>query len=254
MRRASSLCYAGATALVAGGFGLAPAAADIRVSASGDTIVVQAENASVLEILTALEPALHIKIELIGSTTRRITGSYSGPTRRVLSRLLDGTNYIVSFTPQGLHIAVLDPNARRATTPIGATAPADEDGSTAQGWNSTPPGLSSPGSAPVAAVATAPSADDADVSPAQGWNSTPSEQSSSASALRVAAAAAPAADDDGGSMAQGWNSIVPPSLASSQRVASDQANAPAEATDQDASAPQAQGWSGSPSPLTMERR
>lgn len=191
------LRYSTALALTSLCVGLGPAAADIRVDVSGDTIVVQAKNATVPEILSALESALHVKIKLTGSATQLITGSYSGPPRRVLSRLLDGVNYIINSGPDGISIAIVDANAPRPALRIAAatttTVAADAEGSTAQGWN---PAVVAPLLATTPKIATAqgrPASAPATPGPAVQDTSAPP------------AAASPAADGDSEPQAQGWN-------------------------------------------------
>jgi hypothetical protein len=68
------------------------------------------------EVLDGLGSALHIKITLTGSTPRQITGDYSGPLRRVLSRLLYGDNYIVSSQADGLVVTIVGSSSERAIT------------------------------------------------------------------------------------------------------------------------------------------
>ncbi len=140
-----------AAALLMASIGIATARGEVRVSGSEDNIVLHAKNATLSEILLGVQSALHINITLMGSTTRQYTGLYEGPPRRVLSRLLDGVNYIVSSRPDGMIVSIIGPSTPRsgpivaaAPTAIDAAAPAaikiaadDSDGSAnpgGQGW------------------------------------------------------------------------------------------------------------------------
>jgi hypothetical protein len=90
------------------------ASAAVRASGTADNIVLQASNATMSEVLDGLGSALHIKITLSGSTPRQITGDYSGPLRRVLSRLLYGDNYIVSSQAEGLVVTIVGSRSERS--------------------------------------------------------------------------------------------------------------------------------------------
>ena len=92
------------------------ASAEVRASGNANNIVLQARSATMPEILDGLGSALHIKITLTGSTPRQITGDYSGPLRRVLSRLLYGDNYIVSSQADGLVITIVGSSSERSIT------------------------------------------------------------------------------------------------------------------------------------------
>jgi len=73
------------------------------VSVDGDSAFVhlEASNASISEILSALETAFHIRHRTSVPLDRAISGTYRGPLRRVLSRVLDGFNYYVASTAEG---------------------------------------------------------------------------------------------------------------------------------------------------------
>jgi hypothetical protein len=129
--------------------------AEVRVSGNENDIALHANNATVAEILSGVQSALHIKILLKGSIPRQITGDYSGSLRRVLSRLMDGTSYIVSSNLDGLVITVL---AQTSSRPAAAGVQAPLAGRAAQ------PGVATE---PVPAVVAA--ADDTSVSGPQGW-------------------------------------------------------------------------------------
>ena len=101
-----------------------PVHAEVRVSGSEDNVVLRANNATMPEILSGVESALHLKVTITGPMTRQFTGVYSGPLRRVLSRLLDGVNYIVSSAPDGMVVTIVSPAAPRSAVAGIAQAPA----------------------------------------------------------------------------------------------------------------------------------
>ena len=101
-----------------------PVHAEVRVSGSEDNVVLRVDNATMPEILSGVESALHLKLTVTGPMTRQFTGIYSGPLRRVLSRLLDGVNYIVSSAPDGMVVTIVSPAAPRSAVAGVAQAPA----------------------------------------------------------------------------------------------------------------------------------
>jgi hypothetical protein len=187
------------------------------LSGSLDSVALEATNATMPEIVAALQSTFGVKISIAGSTSRRFTGAYSGPLRRVLARLLDGGNYVISPVSGGMSIAILVPNAARPGMQrvAGANVAFDAAGGNAgvQGWS---PGPSSP--AVVAPASPRPPAQLAAAAPAsalaagmdeggtaQGWVPAPSSLS-----LPLPAAAQNGsfgvviADADEGSNVQGW--------------------------------------------------
>ena len=81
--------------------------AEVRLSGTPDRIVLQASDATMAEILTALRVSFDVEVKLSGATVRRFTGVYSGSVRRVLSRLLAGEDYVVRSTADGISIRLL---------------------------------------------------------------------------------------------------------------------------------------------------
>ena len=70
------------------------------------------------EVLSGIRSAFNLRVGLTGSTERQFTGAYMGTLRRVLSRLLDGEDYVISSAPDGMNIVLLGPKgAGRNTAP-----------------------------------------------------------------------------------------------------------------------------------------
>jgi hypothetical protein len=83
--------------------GASAACARTQVSIHGDRAVVQLEasNAPLAEVLSALERAFSIGYRTSVPLDQSISGTYRGPLRQVLSRLLDGFSYYVAETADG---------------------------------------------------------------------------------------------------------------------------------------------------------
>jgi hypothetical protein len=83
--------------------GASAACAGTQVSVGGDRAVVQLEasNAPLAEVLSALQQAFPIEYRTSVPLDQSISGTYRGPLRQVLSRLLDGFSYYVADTADG---------------------------------------------------------------------------------------------------------------------------------------------------------
>jgi hypothetical protein len=88
---------------VAVALGANAACARPLVSIDGDRAVVrlEASNAPLSEVLSALERAFPIRYRTAVPLDQPIIGTYRGPLRDVLSRLLDGFSYYVADTAAG---------------------------------------------------------------------------------------------------------------------------------------------------------
>jgi hypothetical protein len=74
-----------------------------KVNIDGDRagVHLEASNAPLSEVLSALESAFSIRHRTSVPLDQSISGTYRGPLRRVLSRLLDGFNYYIADTAVG---------------------------------------------------------------------------------------------------------------------------------------------------------
>jgi len=82
---------------------LAATAARAQVSIHGGTAAVhiEARNAPLSEVLSGLGRAFSIGYRTSVPLDQPISGTYQGPLRHVLSRLLDGFSYYVAATAEG---------------------------------------------------------------------------------------------------------------------------------------------------------
>jgi hypothetical protein len=107
------------------------AAAEVRLSGTLDRMTLQANDATVGEILDEMRAAFHVDIDLRGDSARRMTGRYSGSARQVLSRVLKGEDYVVRFGPDRISIRLLGASAadRRAAVATATGLPQTWEGS-----------------------------------------------------------------------------------------------------------------------------
>ena len=129
MRRKRALLSQIATAvLLAWCLGCGRSEAEVRLSGTPDRIVLQTDDATIVEILAALRASLDVELKFSGATARRFTGVYSGSVRRVLSRLLAGEDYVVYSTADGISIRLLG-KGEADTAAVPSSLPAAEPGS-----------------------------------------------------------------------------------------------------------------------------
>jgi hypothetical protein len=78
-----------------------PAGADVSIHRDGAFVHLEASNAPISEVLSALESAFSIRHRTTGPLDQVISGTYRGPMRQVLARVLNGFNYYVANTAEG---------------------------------------------------------------------------------------------------------------------------------------------------------
>jgi hypothetical protein len=120
----------------------------VRVTGTPEKLRLEASNATVDNALAALRSAVDFKCLCAPPLDRRVTGVYQGNIRRVLSRLLEGYDYVIKTSPSGnVEVIVLRANAFPQLNPGYASSPATIVGDEARGRPS--PGLARPDLAPA---------------------------------------------------------------------------------------------------------
>ena len=100
--------------------GASVAWARTQVSIEGDSahVRLEARNAPLSEVLSTLEQTFPVRHRTAVALDQSIVGTYRGPLRQVLSRLLDGFSYYVVDTAEGrMDVTVL---SRRGVAEIAA--------------------------------------------------------------------------------------------------------------------------------------
>ena len=80
--------------------------AEARITGDPDAVRVEARNAPVEEVMAALGTSFGLRYRSTVSTSRRITGTYEGSLQRVVTRLLDGYNFVMKTGPGGVEVMV----------------------------------------------------------------------------------------------------------------------------------------------------
>jgi hypothetical protein len=118
-----SLIVASAFLLDAGG----PLSAEVQVDGRREAVHLEARDASLQEVLAALHDRFNLRYCSIDVLQAQTTGVFDGPLLRVAARVLDGYDYAMRVTPEGIDLLVLRPRQAGATavavTPANAVRP-----------------------------------------------------------------------------------------------------------------------------------
>jgi hypothetical protein len=101
------------------------ASAATEIQGTPDDLQLKLENATIIEILNALSARFNVTFKARSHNPRLLTGVYSGTLRETLTRVLNGNDYILEVSDEGLEILIL--GASEQQTPPQrqvATAPA----------------------------------------------------------------------------------------------------------------------------------
>jgi len=86
---------------------LGPASASTEVEGQRENVKLRTENASIREVLDALSATFKLTYKLAPNVLRNLTGLYSGTLNQVLARVLDGNDFVVEISGDGVNIVVI---------------------------------------------------------------------------------------------------------------------------------------------------
>jgi hypothetical protein len=87
-----------------------PAFALTDIQGAADDLRLNAQNATIIEILDALSDRFKFTYTVRSPSGRSLNGIYSGTLHETLTRVLDGNDYIVKLSDSGFDIVVLGPS------------------------------------------------------------------------------------------------------------------------------------------------
>jgi len=93
-------------AILAGSFAR-PVLGATQVEGGIDSIKLEARDASLAEVFAALSARAGVTIRLSNAPHQRVDGSFQGPLRWVVTRLLAGRNYIARYSHGAVDIVIL---------------------------------------------------------------------------------------------------------------------------------------------------
>lgn len=83
------------------------ASAEVRVAGKVDAVHLEVHDASLHDVLAALQERFNLRYRTVDALEARMTGVFDGPLRRVVARLLNGHDYAMQVSADGLDILVL---------------------------------------------------------------------------------------------------------------------------------------------------
>ena len=86
------------------------ARADVKVSGDADALKIEASEASLEEVLAALGRNSGLQFRYPANFSHSVSGTYAGSLRQVLSRLLQGYNFVVESSESGTRLVIYDLN------------------------------------------------------------------------------------------------------------------------------------------------
>jgi hypothetical protein len=122
IRRKSLVAAIASVILLASGHAVP---AQVVVDGRPETVHVEARDASLQEVLAALQDKFNLHYRSDDALQTRKTGVFDGPLPRVAARILDGYDFAIKITPQGIDVLVLRQHGEPAVavTPAMAVRP-----------------------------------------------------------------------------------------------------------------------------------
>jgi hypothetical protein len=79
-----------------------PVRAEVRVTGAADSVLIEANEATVEEALAALQASFNLRYRTGTALKRAVTGTYAGSLPRVIARLLSGYDYAIQSSAEGI--------------------------------------------------------------------------------------------------------------------------------------------------------
>jgi hypothetical protein len=94
-----------------------PVLAEMQVRGSPEAVRIEARDTPVEEILAALSRAFGMHYQLLANLDKRVSGTFVGPLPRVVTRILDGYNFILKTDNGSIALTVVGTPNAAATAP-----------------------------------------------------------------------------------------------------------------------------------------
>ena len=111
LRKTAGFASAASPAAIALGIALAIAPtwarAETQVHGTPQAVVVEAQNATIEEILVALTDTFKVQFKSAANLDKRLTGTYQGTLQQAVSHILKGYDFVVKSGQAGLEITLL---------------------------------------------------------------------------------------------------------------------------------------------------
>jgi hypothetical protein len=100
------------------------ARAQLSVEGRQDAVHIDARDVSLQEVLAALQAKFDLHYRSDDALETRKTGIFDGPLPRVTARILEGYDFAIKVTPQGVDVLVLRQNQAGDKTVTASATPA----------------------------------------------------------------------------------------------------------------------------------
>jgi len=128
--------------------------AEMQVRGSPEAVRIEARDTPVVEILAALSRAFGMHYQLLANIDKRVSGTYVGPLPRVVTRILDGYNFILKTDNGSIAVTVVGtPNAAAAVPASSGPKVVRQQAAAAPA--AQPPSVREDGARPTASASTA---------------------------------------------------------------------------------------------------
>jgi hypothetical protein len=94
-----------------------PARAATEIEGSQNDVDLRVRNASIGDVLAALAARFKLTYRAPPNLTGELSGRYSGPLNQVLARILDGVDYVVEASDEGIRLVILNPADKAKASP-----------------------------------------------------------------------------------------------------------------------------------------
>jgi hypothetical protein len=103
---------------VVGAFNSATVRAEVRVHGDVNALQIDASQSTISEVLSALGRDYNFQYRTQNALNVGINGTYSGPLKEVLARVLHGYNYVIKQDEATLEVVVIGRKGDRAVVPV----------------------------------------------------------------------------------------------------------------------------------------
>jgi hypothetical protein len=117
LRRSSAAIAAGLALML---LAAEPASAATEIEGSLNDVDLRVRNAPIRDVLAALAARFKLTYRVPPNLTGELSGRYSGPLNQVLVRILDGVDYVVEASGEGISLVILNPADKAKASQSGA--------------------------------------------------------------------------------------------------------------------------------------
>jgi hypothetical protein len=100
-----------------------PAHAEVHISGTASDLKVEARSATLEEVLQRLGSSFKFQYRVAGPLDGVISGTYSGSLPRVVTRILEGHDFVIHGSPNDMEVVIFGPPGSAAPQRVGSAVP-----------------------------------------------------------------------------------------------------------------------------------